>query len=418
MENYRLPKTAGSREALAATFGADGHRLLQAVEAATDQSWLREMPAIQTLRQVWSEQWTDPPGPLRWRAVKDRAPSAELIASPDDPEARYSTKRDIQCVGYKVHLTETCDEGQPHLITQVITTPATTPDCVMGPTIHHHLAQRDLLPSTHVLDSGYVDAELLLTAQTEHHIDVIGPTFGSYSRQRLEGDGYDLSAFVLDWEAQQARCPQGQTSVKWTPGRDVSGDPVVRIRFDTATCRVCPVRQSCTWAKDAPRQLTVRPQAQHEALSGRKPNTRRSRLCGSGRRRLHSKPSTPSGPGSRGRTRRASDAVVCAGLAIAGSPRRICSICSRPWPSMSSGWVSGGWAHLWPGLAVHPLPRCGWRSPKLVSQTNSSPVSTMAMLMVRTLPLLAGADDRCVGGACGGHRHRPPCLHQPAAPRP
>jgi transposase len=41
---------------------------------------------------------------------------------------------------------------------------------------------------------------------------------------------------------------------------------VVRIRFDTATCRACPVRSACTWAKDAPRQLTVRPQAHHEAI--------------------------------------------------------------------------------------------------------------------------------------------------------
>jgi transposase len=71
---------------------------------------------------------------------------------------------------------------------------------------------------------------------------------------------------MIDWEAHQARCPQGQTSVKWTLGRDVSGDPVVRIRFDTTTCRACPARQACTWAKDAPRQLTVRPQEQHEAI--------------------------------------------------------------------------------------------------------------------------------------------------------
>jgi transposase len=266
LENYRLPKTATAREALAVTIGADGRQLLQAVEAATDRPWLWEIPAVQTLRQVWMEQYTDPPGPLRWRAVNDRASAAALIASPYDPDARYSTKRDIQWVGDKVHFTETCDDGHPHLITQVMTTPATTPDCVMGPTIHHDLAQHDLLPGTHLLDSGYVDAELLVTAQTRHQIDVIGPPFGSYSHQRQAGQGYDLQAFVLDWEAQQARCPQGQTSVKWTPGRDVSGDPVVRIRFDRATCRACPARQMCTWAKNAPRQLTVRPQAQHEAI--------------------------------------------------------------------------------------------------------------------------------------------------------
>jgi transposase len=266
IESYHLPKTAAGREELAATIGADGRRLLQAVEAATELPWLREIPAVKTLQQVWAEQYTDPPGPLRWREAHEMPAPADLIASPYDPEARYSTKRSLAWVGYKVHITETCDPDFPHLITQVMTTPATTPDCVMGPTIHHDLAQRDLLPGTHLLDGGYVDADLLVTAQTQHQIEVVGPAFGSYSRQRLAGQGYDLRAFVIEWEAKQARCPQGHTSVKWTPGRDVSGDPVVRIRFDTATCRVCPARSACTWAKDAPRQLTVRPQAHHEAL--------------------------------------------------------------------------------------------------------------------------------------------------------
>jgi transposase len=266
MDTYRLPKTAAARAESAASLGADGRRLRQAVDAAPDLPWRREVPAVQTLRQVWAAHDTDPPGPLRWREVQEMPPPADLITSPYDVEARYCTKRGIAWVGYKVHVTETCENGQPPLITHVLTTPATTPDCVMGPAIHHNLAQRDLLPSTHLLDGGYVDADLLVTAQTQHQSDVVGPAFGSYSHQRRAGQGYDLRAFVIDWEAKQARCPQGQTRVKWTPGRDVSGDPVVRIRFDTATCRACPVRQACTWAKEAPRQLTVRPQAQHEAI--------------------------------------------------------------------------------------------------------------------------------------------------------
>ena len=135
IENYRLPNTTAAREAWATTIGADGQQLLQAVDAATERPWLQESPAVQTLRQVWAAPYTDPPGPLRWRAVQERMPSAALIASPDDSEARYSTKRGIAWVGYKVHLTETCEEGQPHLMTGVMTTPATTPDCVMGPII-------------------------------------------------------------------------------------------------------------------------------------------------------------------------------------------------------------------------------------------------------------------------------------------
>jgi transposase len=266
LENYRLPQTAAAREALAAVIGADGHQLLQAVEAATDQPWWREVPAVQTWQQVWAAQYTDPPGPLRWRTMEERLPAAVLIASPYDVEARYGTKRGIAWVGDKVHLTATGEEGQPHRSTGVMTTPATTPDCVMGSLSQDDLAMRDLLPSVHLLDGGYVEAELLVTAQNLHQIDVVGPPFGSYSHQRRAREGYDLGAFQIDGEAQQARCPQGHTSLRWTPGRDVSGDPVVRIRFHGPTCRACPVRPACTQAKEAPRQLTVRPQAQHEAI--------------------------------------------------------------------------------------------------------------------------------------------------------
>jgi len=269
-EQARLPKDASKREALARQIGMDGYQLLEWVLAADDAPYLRDLPALEVLRQIWLQQFYRCMVPglaeCRWRTVDEQPPSALRITSPYDLEARYSTKRDTHWVGYKAHLTETCDDDQPDLITQVLTTPATTQDSVMGPTIHQDLAQRELLPGTHLLDSGYVDADLLVTAQTQHQIDVIGPPFGSYSRQRLAGEGYDLQAFVLDWEAQQAHCPQGHASVNWRPGRDVSGDPVIRIRFDRATCRVCPTRQACTWAKDAPRQLTVRPQAHHEAI--------------------------------------------------------------------------------------------------------------------------------------------------------
>jgi transposase len=269
-EQTRLPKDASKREGLARQIGADGYQLLDWMVAPESPPGLRDLPALEALRRIWLQQYYRCTVPglevLRWRTGDEHPPSALLIHSPYDLEARYCSKRDTHWVGYKLHLTETCDPDQPDLITQVITTPATTPDCVMGPSIVHDLAARDLLPGTHVLDSGSVDADFLVTAQRQHHIDVVGPAFGSYSRQHQTGQGYDLQAFVLNWEAQQARCPQGHTSVNWRPGRDVSGDPVIRIRFDGATCRACPARPACTTAKGAPRQLTVRPQVHHEAI--------------------------------------------------------------------------------------------------------------------------------------------------------
>ena len=268
-DQTRLPKDASKREALTRQIGADGYQLLDGVWAADSVPYLRDLPALEALRQIWLQQYYRCTAPgfetLRWRTTEEQPPAAVRITSPYELEARYCTKRDTQWVGYKLHLSETCEPAHPDLITQVLTTPSTTPDCTMGPPIVQDLAARDLLPGTHLFDSGYVDADFLVTAQ-QHQIDVVGPPFGSYSWQHKIAQGYDLQAFVLDWDAQQARCPQGHTSVKWTPGHDVSGDPVFRIRFDKATCHACPTRQVCTTAKDAPRQLTVRPQAHHEAM--------------------------------------------------------------------------------------------------------------------------------------------------------
>jgi transposase len=74
-----------------------------------------------------------------------------------------------------VHLTETCDDDKPHLIVHAETTAATTPDWGMVEPIHHALAQQDCLPSTHVVDGGYTDADAIVTSQTKHEVDVLGP---------------------------------------------------------------------------------------------------------------------------------------------------------------------------------------------------------------------------------------------------
>ena len=131
-----MPKTDAARKAFAAVIGADGQALLQAIDAASAQPWLRELPAVQTLRRVWAEQYIEVNGTLSWREVKDMPSPAELIASPYDPEARYSTKRTVEWIGYKVHLTETCDPATPQVIVNVETTPATTPDDHMLANVH------------------------------------------------------------------------------------------------------------------------------------------------------------------------------------------------------------------------------------------------------------------------------------------
>jgi transposase len=269
-ELFRLPKETSKRNALALVIGADGYALLDKLYRDASARPLLELPAVESLRQIWMQHYyrCTEPGfeDLRWRETADQPPSAQLIQSPYDVEARYSSKRSTNWVGYKVHLSETCDEGYPDLITQVSTTPATTSDFVMGAPIEQDLAERNLLPGTHLLDSGYVVADLLVSAPRDHHIDVVGPALSSSSRQGREGQGYDVHSFAIHWGAQQAYCPQGHGSVKWTPGHSQEGHAVIRIRFGKATCDACAVRPACTSSTKYPRQITVKPQALHEAI--------------------------------------------------------------------------------------------------------------------------------------------------------
>ncbi len=98
------------------------------------------------------------------------APTRPMIQKLDSGNKRSQT-----WTGYKVHVTETCDEDEIHLITHVETTLAGVTDSDLSAPIHEALAQRTLLPGEHFLDSGYVDADLLVRSQKELGIEVIGP---------------------------------------------------------------------------------------------------------------------------------------------------------------------------------------------------------------------------------------------------
>jgi transposase len=151
-DQARLPKDASTRESRTRPIGADGSQLLEGVRAADPALGVRELPALEALRQIGRHHYDRCPVPgreaLRWRTGDEPPPAARRLASPYDLAARYSRKRDTPGGGSKVHLTETCDANQPDLITPVLTTPATTPDGGMGPAIPRDLAQRDLLPGT------------------------------------------------------------------------------------------------------------------------------------------------------------------------------------------------------------------------------------------------------------------------------
>jgi transposase len=267
-DEFRLPKGKAERETLAETIGADGYRLLEAIYAPDAPSWLRTVPAVETLRQVWVQEYyaSAADGRVRWRAVEDLPPAAQMVNSPHDPDARFSIKRDTKWTGYKAHFTETCDPDAPHLITHVETTPATTPDWHLLPPIHTALATKGLLPGEHLVDAGYVDSDVVVQSQTDHEVAVVGPVSPDLSWQARAGAGFDVACFTLDWEQRRATCPQGKPSVKWSATHDTTGNDIINIRFARADCLACAHRAACTKSTHGPRELTVRPRPQHEAL--------------------------------------------------------------------------------------------------------------------------------------------------------
>lgn len=182
-----------------------------------------------------------------------------------DPQARNRTKRDVNWTGYTVHLTETCDPQNPHLITHVETTPAATGDVEMTGIVHQALANKDLLPGQHLVDTAYVSAEHLLTSQREYAIDLVGRVPSDTSWQAQAGQGFGLSDFHLDWAAEEATCPAGCSTDSWTYLTDRHGHGVIRVRFGSKDCRACSSRSLCTRSSNA-RVLTLHPKEHYEAL--------------------------------------------------------------------------------------------------------------------------------------------------------
>src|SRR5918995_917809 len=209
IEDCRLPKSQEKREALALEIGADGFRLLDALDAPTAPTAARAVPMVRTLRDVWRVHYARDDGQPRWRPVAELPPVGERLQSPYDPEMHYSTKRQLEWSGYKVHVTETCDADAAHLVTHVKTCPAMEQDMTSTAGIHERLAAKGLLPSEHFVDSAYVDAALLVGSRRDHGVSLEGPVRGVANRHTRAGRGFEQRDFTIDWGGERVTCPQG-----------------------------------------------------------------------------------------------------------------------------------------------------------------------------------------------------------------
>lgn len=266
IQEYYLPKNKSERTALAEQIGRDGMELLDRLWRDETPKSLGNLEVIERLRQHWIAQFYLDQGLVKLRPANQLPPSGNRLDSPYEPDSRYGNKRSQTWHGYKVHVSETCEPEQVHLITHIQTTPAHIQDIEQTANIHAALDKKSLLPGQHFVDAGYVDAQLLVSSQLNYEIDLVGPVRRDPSWQASQPEAYDCSRFSIDWETQTVTCPQGQKSKSWTPNNDSWHNPVITVNFAKKACRECPTRSLCTHSINYPRSLTLHTKDQQEAL--------------------------------------------------------------------------------------------------------------------------------------------------------
>jgi transposase len=274
IEEDRLPQSKDKRDAYAQTVGEDGFLLLELLTRA-DAPAIDQLQSVKVLRRMWDWHYERParkpegtgstPPQVRLKPSQELPPAAGGLESPYELDARFRRRYATHWTGYQVHLTESCDDKQVHLITHVETTEATVHESQKTQAIHQALVDKQLPPDQHLVDSAYIDAELLINSRTQFGITLVGPGRPDSSWQAKVEGGYDRYRFEIDWDQQQVRCPQGQTSVSWEELTDQYG-LYYRVSFDQAACLACPARALCTRAKTDPRRLRLQSKDQYQAL--------------------------------------------------------------------------------------------------------------------------------------------------------
>ncbi len=180
IEDYRLPKSKEKQDAYAQAVGADGFMILELLkepDAPPQSDQLQSIQALQLVLERHYERIEDESQltQVRFKANRELPPAAEGIESPYDLDARFRSRHETTWTGYQVHLSETCEDDEVHLITHVETTEATVHESQKTETIHQALVDKDLPPNQHLVDSAYIDAELLISSREDFDITLVGP---------------------------------------------------------------------------------------------------------------------------------------------------------------------------------------------------------------------------------------------------
>src|SRR5919199_1929245 len=176
----------------------------------------------------------------------DGAPTLRDGVAPDrrisveDGAMRHGRKSRSQLIdGYKRHVLRDLDSG---LIPAVGVTPANVPEASVTDSIVADLAAQQFTVREWHIDRAYLASRVV----RERSDDV---TIYCKAWPVQNGPYFPKTAFHLDWERQEIRCPNDVTLAF-----EVGGT----VQFPAAACRACPLREQCTRSTQG-RSVTIHP---------------------------------------------------------------------------------------------------------------------------------------------------------------
>jgi transposase len=140
-------------------------------------------------------------------------------------------------------VTETEEEGYPHIITDMLATDSNPTDYEQLPLIQDRLIQRQCKPGEHYVDAGYMSGPNLAHS-SDLEIDLIGPLPEVVTPQDLLPNGITQAQFQMDPQKKIASCPQGHQARN--PSLVVN---TWSFHFPQKICAACPLHARCCTGK-------------------------------------------------------------------------------------------------------------------------------------------------------------------------
>jgi len=179
--------------------------------------------------------------------------AADRIISLEDPEMRHGRKSAAHKFnGYKV---STSIDQASELILDLADLPASAGDGkALMPSIARVEDHVGVTVESVLGDGAYGSGEnrAACAERPENPIDLLSPM------RRPADPAVDKSAFAIDFDAQTATCPHGQT-VSASSSKTDEDRTSHKFTFDRATCLTCPLFERCVRSQTTGRTLTTSP---------------------------------------------------------------------------------------------------------------------------------------------------------------